>query len=123
MASGDPKIKELFDELTRLRREIAKLQRTRSSDPAFAEVRSTLQAREQLKEVLEAKLSSLSGEFATDKRAGKASTSRIAQIFRMTRSFSTSPGSPSGTSRRRPGASRAISCSYSLPEPRRLSPW
>jgi len=81
MASGDPKVKELFDELTRLRREIAKLQATRPSDPAFAEVKATLAAREKLKDVEEAKLSSLSREFAAEKRAGRADTSRIMQIL------------------------------------------
>ena len=80
-ASGNAEMKTLFDDLTTARREIAKLQTSRSTDAASADYRAMLLNREKLKEALEARLSGLSRDFEVDKKAGKADTAGIARIL------------------------------------------
>ena len=80
-ASGSPKMRELFEELTETRREIAKLQASQWMTSDFEEAGKRLRALEQRKDGLEAELSSLSGEFAIVKKAGKADTARIAALL------------------------------------------
>jgi CHAT domain-containing protein len=81
VASGNTEIKAQYEELTRVRREIAKLQTTWRPDISFAETGKTLAEYEAHKETLEAKLSSLSRAFATDKQSGKADTETISRLL------------------------------------------
>ncbi|HEY3275686.1 MAG TPA: CHAT domain-containing tetratricopeptide repeat protein, partial [Syntrophorhabdaceae bacterium] len=81
VSSGNEKVRELFQKLTKARREIAKLQTSRWSDATFKEIKESLASREKAKESLEAELSSLSGDFEIEKKAGKTDTAGISRIL------------------------------------------
>jgi len=81
VASGNEDIKNVFDELTQVRREITRLQRTWRPDTAFAEVGKLLVVSEGRKEELEARLSSMSHAFSISKRSDRADQRSISRLL------------------------------------------
>jgi len=80
-ASGDQRIKKLFEDLTRTRREIAKLQAAQWSGSTFKDIKETLADKEKLRDNIEATLSGMSKGFALQKKTGKANTETILRIL------------------------------------------
>jgi len=81
MYSDNPEIKKKFDELTNIRREIARLQMTKIETIELQEYRNRHQELEKQKETLEAELSTLSKDFALEKMLGKADVKKISEIL------------------------------------------
>jgi CHAT domain-containing protein len=81
VASGNAEIKARFEELIKVRREIAKLQTSRRADASFEDLRNILAASEKQKEALEAILSAMSRGFSVEKKSGRADTANIARIL------------------------------------------
>lgn len=81
MRSDQPELKEKFDELIRVRREIAKLQLSKPEDMAVEDYIKRLGELEKWKESLEKKLSLLSKDFALEKVIGEADVKRIAELL------------------------------------------
>lgn len=79
--SDNPEIKKKFDELTGIRREIAKLQLSGSGKMTPEEYQKIIKGLEEKKESLEAELSSLSRDFALEKMVGRADVKRISEIL------------------------------------------
>ncbi|MDP2278041.1 MAG: CHAT domain-containing protein, partial [Nitrospirota bacterium] len=83
MQSGDPEIKKKFDELTNIRREIAKMQLSKPEKGSFEDYRNRIAELQKQKETLEAELSRLSKDFALEKTIGRADVKNISEILPM----------------------------------------
>jgi tetratricopeptide (TPR) repeat protein len=83
MYSGDPEIKRKFDELTQVRRNIARLQLSKPEEMTIQDYIKKLQELEKKKEYLETELSRLSKDFALEKIVGQADVKRINEILPM----------------------------------------
>ncbi|MBA4348538.1 MAG: kinesin [Thermodesulfovibrio sp.] len=81
MQSGDPEIKNKFDELTNIRREIAKMQLSKPDKGSFEDYRNRIAELQKQKETLEAELSRLSKDFALEKTIGRADVKNISEIL------------------------------------------
>ncbi|MBI2354999.1 MAG: tetratricopeptide repeat protein [Deltaproteobacteria bacterium] len=79
--STDPKIKAKFDELTGIRRELARLQLSKPEKLSSDDYRASIEKLEKQKEALEAELSRLSKDFALEKTAGRADTKALVAIL------------------------------------------
>ena len=81
MQSGDPEVKKKLDELTAIRREIAKMQLSKPGKDGFEAYRNRIDALQKQKETLEAELSRLSKDFALEKTIGRADANKISAIL------------------------------------------
>ncbi|MCL4456874.1 MAG: CHAT domain-containing protein [Nitrospirae bacterium] len=81
MQSGDPEVKRKLDELTAIRREIAKMQLSKPDRDGFEAYRNRIDALQKQKETLEAELSRLSKDFALEKTIGRADVNNISEIL------------------------------------------
>ena len=81
MQSGDPEIKNKFDTLTNIRREIAKMQLSKPDKDGFEAYRNRIDVLQKQKETLEAELSRLSKDFALEKTIGRADVKNISEIL------------------------------------------
>ena len=79
--SDNPEIKKKFDELTNIRREIARLSVSKPEKMSYEDYRNRLQELEKQKETLEAELSRLSKDFALEKTIGRADVKNISEIL------------------------------------------
>jgi CHAT domain-containing protein len=81
MYSENPETKRKFDELTQVRRNIARLQLSKPEEMTIQDYIKKLQELEKKKEFLETKLSRLSKDFALEKIVGQAEVKRINEIL------------------------------------------
>ena len=79
--SKNPKVRQQFDELRKCRMQLAKLQMAKPEKVSFEEYKQLLIELQNKKDSLEAELSQLSKEFASDKKAGKADIATISAIL------------------------------------------
>jgi tetratricopeptide (TPR) repeat protein len=81
MYSGDPEIKGKFDELTQVRRNIARLQLSKPKEMTIQDYIKKLEELGKRKEYLETELSRLSKDFSLEKMVGQADVKRINEIL------------------------------------------
>ncbi len=79
--SDNPEIQKKFEELTNIRRQLARLQLSKPEKMSFEDYRKRIDELEKKKEALEAELSRLSKDFALEKMAGKVDAQRISEIL------------------------------------------
>jgi CHAT domain-containing protein len=79
--SENPEVKKKFEELTNIRRAIARLQLSGPGKMAFEEYEKRLEELEMRKESIEAELSKMSKDFALEKMVGKVDTKSISEIL------------------------------------------
>ena len=85
--SDNPQIKRNFDELTNLRRVIARLHLSKPEELDFEQYKKTLIDIETRKEILETELSRLSHVFSFEKMAGKATVDELSVILGKNASY------------------------------------
>ncbi len=81
MYSDNPVIQKKFQELTEVRRDLARLQFSKPEKMTAEEYQKRLSELDKRKEALEAELSSLSQEFWLAKQAGKVNVQKLSSLF------------------------------------------